>query len=306
MSSSLGQWGDFGKFVLPSQVVLRGLVEAHEQGYQCFSPDTAPDRRRRDKMELRDKLTNGPPPDYDDPFVAAAYLDTYHLSHCMMAYWVLMHFLGHVGNMPNPLYVCDIGAGTGAARVGLALALLKRKKSPPTIHFDAVEPSVAMRDAGNSFWEALLETGVVCDVAHYFEPQNYRECAVVPERLPYIRYHPLRVVTAFHLSLPYDSRREEGKERCIGDKAQQSIRSAVRRVSPHVGLFTSHPNKAGSLDWAVGNFACWGDSSSCTLNKVPDKLPIHFKPSPTRLLWRDTRVRPSASAGESRPGSRMP
>ena len=65
--------------------------------------------------------------------MAAAYLDTYHLPHCMMAYWAFKHLFGHVG-VPNALYICDVGTGTGAARVGLALALLEskehREKSP--------------------------------------------------------------------------------------------------------------------------------------------------------------------------------
>ena len=252
MSSSLGRWGDFDGFDLPSQSVLSGLVEAREQGYRCFSPDTAPDRRRRDKAELRYKLTYGPPPDYNDPCVAAAYLDTYHLPHCMMAYWAFKHLLGHVG-VPNALYVCDVGTGTGAARIGLALALSKRKKSPPTIHFDAFEPSDTMRRAGNAFWEAL-PSEIVGLVAR--PGCGHRQYPAAPKLLPAMATHDdvLRVVTAFHLSLPY----ENGCQENDVEYARSSIQSALDLVCPHphIGIFTANSNKTGSLKQAVGDYEC--------------------------------------------------
>ena len=252
MNSSLRQWGDFDGFELPSQSKLSELVKAREQSYQCFAPDTAPDRRR-DKAELRYKLTYGPPPDYSDPCVAAAYLDTYHLSHCMMAYWSFMHVFGHVGSVPNALYVCDVAAGTGAARVGLALALSKRKKSFPTIHFDAFEPSDAMRRAGNAFWEALPAEIVDLVARPGCGHRQYRDA---PKLLPAMATHDdvLRVVTAFHLSLPYEN---GGQENDI-EYARSSIQSALDTVypHPHIGIFTANSNKIESLKLAVGDYDC--------------------------------------------------
>lgn len=252
MSSSLDQWGDFDWFDPPRQSMLRELHKALEQSYQCLSPGTAPDRRR-ERAELRDKLTYGPPPDYNDPCVAAAYLDTYHRSHCIMAYWAFLHLLGHVGGVPNTLYVCDVGAGTGAARVGLALALSERAESPPTIHFDAIEPSDAMRRAGNTFWQALpsdtvgLVAGPEC---------GHRQYPAAPKLLPAMATYDevLRVVTAFHLSLPYGNDLQENDV----DDAQGSIQSALDLVGsyPHIGIFTANANKAGSLRRAVGDYDC--------------------------------------------------
>ena len=168
-------------FELPSQGLRRGLDQAHEQGFRRFLRDIGhnarnPAHRRRAStalVTLMAGLNRGAPthdphvaagyesyesqaglpaaPDYDDPYVAAAYMVRYHLSHCMMAYWAFKHLLGHAGSIPSALYVCDVGAGTGAARVGLALALLQLKDPPSTIHFDAVEPSCAMRAAGRFF-----------------------------------------------------------------------------------------------------------------------------------------------------------
>ena len=134
---------------------------------------------------------------YSDPYVAAAYLVKYHLSHCIMAYWAFGLLFDRVG-VSNALYVCDVGAGTGAARVGLALALSERSESLSAIHFDAVEPSAAMRDAGSFFWKALPRS-----VKAHVPRCGYREGDAVPEQLPDIRDDALRVVTAFHLSLPW-------------------------------------------------------------------------------------------------------
>lgn len=252
MSRSLQQWGDFDWFDPPSQSMLRELLKSLEQSYQCFSPDTAPDRRR-DRAELRDKLTNGPPPDYNDPCVAAAYLYTYHRSHCIMAYWAFQHLFGHVGGVPNTLYVCDVGAGTGAARVGLALALSEREESPPTIHFDAIEPSDAMRRAGNAFWQALSSETV--DLVARPEC-DHRQYPAAPKLLPAMATYDdvLRVVTAFHLSLPY----ENGLQENDVEDARSSIQSALDLVVPypHVGIFTANSNKTGSLKQAVGDYDC--------------------------------------------------
>ncbi len=191
------------------------------------------------------------PPDYDDPYVAAAYVVKYHLSHCMMAYWAFRILFKRVG-VPNTLYVCDVGAGTGAARVGLALALSKRKKSPPIIHFDAVEPSAAMCRAGNAFWKDLPPE--IADLVA--RPGcGYRPYLAVPKQLPAMATHDdvLRVVTAFHLSLPYG--KGWGN---VGKDARHSIQSALHLVSshPHVGVFTAHSGKAGSLKQAVGDYDC--------------------------------------------------
>ena len=73
-----------------------------------------PDHRRRASTTLVE-LINGVtreelPPDYDDPYVAAAYVVKYHLSHCMMAYWSFGLLLDRVG-VPNALYVCDAMPG---------------------------------------------------------------------------------------------------------------------------------------------------------------------------------------------------
>ena len=256
-------------FTLPSEGVLRRLDQAHEQGFRSFLGAICHDKRnpahrRRASTALVTLMKGlngeGPFPDYDDPYVAAAYVVKYHLSHCMMAYWSFKNLLGHVGSIPNRLYVCDVGAGTGAARVGLALVLSERKESP-SIHFDAIERSCTMHRAGNAFWNALPQE-VRCVVPRC----DYGEDAAGLKQLPPEirgRDDALRVVTGFHLSLPYDN------EHWVGiDSAERSTRSALDLACPHIGLFTANSNKKDALAWVVDgpapldDRARWDDSLS--------------------------------------------
>ena len=245
-------------FVLPSQGMLCALDRAHEQGFRRFLRDIGhnernPAHRRRASTALVE-LINGVageelPPDYDDPYVAAAYLVKYHLSHCMMAYWAFGLLLDRV-DVPSALYLCDIGAGTGAARIGLALALSRRKACPPTIYFNAIEPSGWMRDAGNAFWR--LGGRMLISFIGRRMPRRKRGRLPIPNT-----DDVLRVVSAFHLSLPWD-----GRWGSVGKDAKSNIQSVLDLVSPHVGVFTCHLGKARSLTWALGDFTHWFDIPS--------------------------------------------
>ena len=243
----------------PGVDVLHGLDKAHEQGFRRFLRDIGHNKRNpAHRCRASDALATlikgvsgkGPSPNYYDLYVAAAYLVGYHLRHCMMAYWSFRLLFDRVG-VPNSLYVCDIGAGTGAARVGLALALSRRKKTSPTIYFSAVEPSAVMSRAGNAFWKAVPP-----EISAPVAPPgcDYRLYLAAPKLLPAMATHDdvLRVVTAFHLSLPYG-------DPCgnVGD-AKSSIQSALRLVAdhPYVGLFTANSKKVGSLKQVVGDYDC--------------------------------------------------
>ena len=244
-------------FTLPSPGVLRRLDQAHEQGFRRFLRDIGHNarnlaHRRRASTALVTLMKGlsgeGPPPDYDgDPYVAAAYMVKYHLSHCMMAYWAFKLLFDRIG-VPRTLYVCDVGAGTGATRIGLALALSQRKEVSSTIYFNAIEPSGWMRDAGNAFWETWRQDADLI----------YWEDDAVPERSPIPDADgTLRVVTAFHLSLPWDD------EHWVGiDSAQRSIRAALDLVCPHIGLFTANSKKKDALAWVVDDPDRWDDGLS--------------------------------------------
>ena len=277
---------DFGPLRLPSHEKLRALDQAHEQGFRAFLSDIGHDGRnvghRHWASNALVALMNGvqgqgPDVDYDDPYTAAAYLVKYHLRHCILAYWAFKEFFDQEG-VPDALYVCDVGAGTGSARVGLALALLESRKDI-AVYFDAFEPShpTAMRAAGARFWESLSEC--LPDIPDYF----YRESGALPNEVPSdLPYEAERMVTAFHLSLPYDSgwdysapsalsRRSYGgfgsrQSSSALRSARDSVWSALDLVSPDVGIFTAHGNKRNALREAI-DFSGWG-------NRFPDRYDI--------------------------------
>ena len=69
-------------FESPSLDVRCQLDEAHEQGFRRFCDERNLDNRRRASdavKKLQDTLKGNDPPDYDDPYEAAAYLLDYHL-----------------------------------------------------------------------------------------------------------------------------------------------------------------------------------------------------------------------------------
>ena len=154
----------------------------------------------------RDNLSNGVmgnvPPNYDDDYIAAAYMVEYHLSHCALAYWTFSGLLNGMNGPPDALYVCDVGAGTGAGLVGLSLALSDWPQKP-IVYFDAVEPSDAMRRAGELFWKSFSRIrNSKYDIVG--KAGSVRAFKYTPDELPNLPNDALRIVSAFHLSFPYD------------------------------------------------------------------------------------------------------
>ena len=251
---------------------------------------------------LKDDLIREQPLDdayYDDSIMAAAYLKEYHVPHCIMAYCAFGELFGYFDRLgdPDELYVRDVGAGTGAARVGLALALLEREKErkeyPSTIYFDAFEPSRAMRAAGDIFADHL--SGRVGEIVASFDyhddyaaGQTCRKCS-----LPLAQPGTQRVVTAFHLSLPYHNLLRRGDYIEAAQRARSTIQSALRLVSPHIGLFTVNSKKKDSLAWAVCDPDRWTYSKPHKLDDIRrDGIISDFKlplPNDAVLLWRVSR-----------------
>ena len=240
---------------LPEDRLLRALDKAHERGFRDFLRDNRHDERCQahrklaaDAMMNLEKVVTGksvPASAYDDSYLAAAYLVKYHLSHCVLASWAFKSIFERVG-IPNTLYVCDVGAGTGAGRVGLALALSKYSKQPD-IYFDAYEPAKAMRSADTFFWRAFRDS-----VPDYFK--HYRQYPT-PKNLPKLPASTVRVVTAFHLSLPWDNQYSFWVE---GVKsAKNTLEEAFRIVSPNLGIFTIHDEKKKALSRVVNDFYDW-------------------------------------------------
>ena len=255
---------------LPDACLLRALDDAHEKGFRDFLRKNRHDERcqahrKRAADALSDLiggLKKGSVPDYHNQDVAAAYIVKYHLSHCMMAYWVFKSIFDR-RDIPDTLYVYDVGAGTGAGRVGLALALSEHQ-GQSNGYYEAFEPSKAMQSAGDCFWEAFR--GFVGD--------NPKDSDSVPE----FPAGTLKIVTAFHLSLPWE--RSEVEEHTIN-----SVQSAICQTSPHLGLFTCHKDKWASLRKVVGDYYDWDRKCKVSIhsggNGVPSRSTFYTHCAPS-------------------------
>ena len=257
---------------LPDTCLLRALDDAHEKGFRDFLRHNGYDARcQAHRRQATDALSNligglkkGSVPNYYDPHVAAAYIVNYHLSHCMMAFWAFKGIFDRV-DVPNTLYVYDVGAGTGAGRVGLALALSKYDKQPD-IYFGAHEPANAMRSAGYFFWQAFRKS-----VPDYFKDPYIYTPLKEPPKLP---VNTVRVVTAFHLSLPWHQPPWDRYEYEVKN-AKKSLEDAFRIVNPDLGVFTIHNNKKKTLYGVVDTSYDWDKKCGADLDipNDPDNPP---------------------------------
>ncbi len=240
--------------MLRERDAIAALDDAHEKGFhdlmdrieygECGPVDWSP----IDASEhLFDSMTKGYPTDYHDPHVAAAYMVRYHLPRCRMAYLSFRTLFAQIP-VPDELYVCDLAAGTGAGMVGLAWALSEHE-TPPLVYFDHLEPSWAMLQAGLAFVQSLH---------HSFGPSlQMRFLRAIPPSLPDgLSDEALRIVSAFHLSLPWDSSR--GSSQVFGE-ALSSIQHTIRFARPQAGLFTCHSGKSRSLLDALDH-CFWADN----------------------------------------------
>ena len=114
-----------------------------------------------------------------------------------------------MNKLPRALYVCDVGAGTGAGLVGLSLALSDWPQKP-IVYFDSVEPSDAMRKAGTLFWRAFSQ--IRGDTYNIIEnSDSLKHFKSTPYELPELPDDAMRIVSAFHLSFPYDMTSTESR-----------------------------------------------------------------------------------------------
>ena len=240
----------FDPSALPKSWVLD---RSHEQGFRSYLVEKGHDetnplhswKASRALDQIQRELRTDLGLDYSDPYVVASYLVKYHLGHCSLAYWSFKGLLSRVGTLPSSIYVCDIGAGTGAGFIGLALALSELSESP-TVHFDFFDTSDEMLNAGLHFLRYFIE---------YFpkvQQWSLRLFTEAPDELPDLPQNTFSVVTAFHLSLPYGNS-SFNDLRTNGQSARRSLRSLVQQVSPDAGLFTCHEGKVQSLRQALDN-----------------------------------------------------
>ena len=236
---------------VPCAEGLRVLDEAHAESFPVFLREIGHDpRRARDRARAQETLTGLYPsllsnegPNYLDPYVAAAYLVEYHLEHIMLGYWAFRGLFDQVG-VPDSLYVLDFAAGTGAGRVGLAIALAELDLDVwPAVCFHSFDVSRPMLTAGDCFWQSFRER---MPWARNFECRDF---GALPARTA-IPEGSYRIVTGFHPTLPYDSA-------WWGESsaAMRSLRAALDLVSPQAELFSCLEQKSSALSSVLAGFS---------------------------------------------------
>ena len=237
---------------LPGLAARELLDYAHKEGFAAYLAEIGHDRMAAaDRQaaavavsELPQSILSNEGPDYSDPYVAAAYMVHYHLDHCVLAYWAFRSLLAETG-LPEWIYVLDIGAGTGAGRVGLALALMEREARPEVV-FHSLDPGKAMCYCSRAFWRSFHKR---CASAHNFYCKTYPDFPDSGLKAPAAE---LRIVTGFHPTLPWN-------DRFSGEftAAMANIRWGIDLIQPQAELFTCHSGKDQVLEHAMGGNPDW-------------------------------------------------
>lgn len=197
---------------------------------------------------LARNLRRGGKPRYDCKYITGAYLIMYQLRHCIMAYRTYDALLGRFKAL-RELNVYDVGSGAEAGLIGLKLAMAN-KGHFPKVTYHSVEPSNCMRTAGKIMLDALT----VDPVEQLQHIQNDGSIADLPSDLG---EGVVRIVTAFHLSLPWSDNRYNSR-----DSAIETLTHVLDKINPDVFLCTCHLRKLGSLQEAVGQHRKFQDFSA--------------------------------------------
>ena len=230
---------------------------AHERGFVDYLRNIGHDKENashisgasRALAQVQKELNTNRGPKYEDPYIVSSYLVRYHLQHCSLSYWAYKVIFDHLESIPSSMYVCDVGAGTKSGLIGLILALSERPETP-FVTFDSFDTSREMLSGGACFLEHFK--GYFPEVKDW----NLRDFVEPPEVLPALPPNTLRLLTAFHLSLPYSDRdlyRGGYNPRGKPHPAQSSLQATMRLVAPEITMFTCHEDKVGSLGRFLGN-----------------------------------------------------
>ena len=220
------------------------LDNAHNDGFieYCKRIPWNPGKASNAMVDLPRSLVNGRLPSYDDPYIAGAYQAHYQMTHCAMAFRTYCALFEKTG-VPPTLHICDVGAGADAGLIGLFLALEKRQKYP-AIFYVAIEPSDQMNRAGQSFRQYLSLSSKNHATLHYKRFKNVSQISRRPNAA-------MRIVTAFHLSLKYNSDRYVDT---TGANASKSLQDALKLVDPDCFLMTCHGSKIDHLKSALSKY----------------------------------------------------
>ncbi len=271
----------------PTQRELEKLLDyAHYEGFSSYVNQTKhratfkEDRAKAQAMmaELRERMYRDGPPLYHEEYAAAVYLLLYHTGRCVAAQFAYRELFKRIGT-PTSLLVHDVGAGTGAGRAGLALAIVEGLNFCE-VRYTAQEPSEAMLKAGRDFYHELL-MGMPIETREKLKRPTwlYEETDQPAQSDWNLAGDPTRIVTAFHLSVPYD----QNKLPEVQQAAEASMKAALQHIKPHVGVFTAPAGKEEQLRTIIDQYPGWQQP-------VPDDIPLptvkERKEQPTHAYWR--------------------
>lgn len=190
--------------------------------------------------ELWQSLMGKSTPRYYDEYITGAYFILYQLRHCIMAFRTYVALLRRFNTL-RELYVCDVGAGAEAGLIGLRLAL-GHTGERPLVTFQSIEPSKNMHTAGMLMFNALT----IDPIRRFRHSRNQKAIATPPAD---IEAGALRIVTAFHLSLPWN---EPSFRVHNPDSGPTTLTRVLEAVDPDIYLGTCHSSKLDSFQHAVG------------------------------------------------------
>lgn len=260
--------------------VLKGTCHDARKKYEklkSLDPKSLAEDQNKLKELMGDRDSTSP--DYDDPKMVRAYLWTYHVHHIFMVYQIFTTVLRRVDLSDfDHIYVCDVGSGIGAGLVGLRFSL-EHDKNRKTIHFDAVEISKEMVEADRYFYSCLYNWRNFSSNHHIKRKQfqvSLLDVPVLPE-------NTIKLVSAFHLTWPYDTSDTTSSSFV---RLNETLNETLKKIQPHLCLFTCNVNKIGNLKRAVESYF---SSKNFYLGEcsVPEsKLPRNlWTPTGARFLW---------------------
>ena len=221
------------------------MARALENRFTILSAETPPEevggKLLRAQLAL-DRLGSGPPPDYDDEWLAPLYLGWYGPSHINMAYTlftqVVPRYDDSVSDGPAGVHLEDYACGTFAGQFAFALAASEATKpfsSDRVLSIYSHDSSDPMWSLGKETWDSVLQVlGSPWDVENpYPNLDSLRDTARLLQFRRKNNYRAPVWLTVFHGAYPGEA----------GQELRDKVNQLVQRNQPKLILVTAHPKR---------------------------------------------------------------
>ena len=211
-----------------------------------ITPQEAGTKLLKAQLALSSLVGSGPPPDYDDKWLAPLYQAWYGPSHINMAYTLFTQVVpqhdGTLSNGPSGVHLEDYACGTFAGQFAFALAASEAgtpfsSDRLPSIYSD--DSSDPMWSLGKSNWDALLDVlGQPWDVdTSYPRLGSLRASARTLKFKRRNNYFAPVWLSVFHGAYPGEA----------GQELRDKVNALVQRNQPTLILVTAHPNRSQDI-----------------------------------------------------------